>query len=252
MYNQKHEVVNSKAGRTTAAEAGARTMTSVLEAIQAKYNLPITAFDWLDPTVQVLNYRLSEINDGQSDDVKILSIKGLPIVFNPATKNFFPEGRPECCVNLEECVCDDEDEPCYNRIDFSHLACRLGEIEKEASRTLLSKDFMIPLQLHPINKDEDLFYFEDVEAEYALRPRNGEWDGQKVLNAINSLLPEGMSFRLEDSMTWCLDSPNDDYSVVPVMPIYPVDKTGSDDYDPIAYLSLGLVEMLRNEMKKES
>jgi len=253
MSMNNNEVVNSKAGRTTEAETGARKMTSVLEAIKAKYNLPVTAYDWLNPKVQVLNYRLSEVNEGQSEDVAILSMHGVPIVFNADSKKFFPAWNPEYSVDLEESVFNDDFDE-NKRIDLSYLVARLEEIAKEASEAKLTLSDVEPMQWRYIDYDQDLFYVDDADSPYTITPKKGEWDGRLVRDAINSLLPEGMSFIFDngDGLDECLVLPDDERGVVPVLSVYPVDRSGCDDYDPIAYLSLGLIEMLRNEMKKDS
>ena len=128
MNNIKSEVVNSKAGRTTEVKAEPRNNISILEALEAKYNLPVTAVDWREPTVQVLDKCLSTIPDDFDGETDIMTLKMSPIRYCGSSKRFFSTLSSEKYVSLEECVFDDDEN---YRIDLSFLAARLKEMAND-------------------------------------------------------------------------------------------------------------------------
>ena len=130
MTSQRNEVANSKAGRTTETKAEPLNI-SVLQALEAKYNLPVTAFDWKNPIVQILETCLSSISDEDDGETEIVSIQTIPIVFSGSTKAFYPKYcSSKGYVALEDAVILDDYEG-YNRIDLSILAALLQDIVNE-------------------------------------------------------------------------------------------------------------------------
>ena len=128
MTTQTNEIVNSKAGRTIETKSDPRRI-SVLEALEAKYNLPVSAFDWLAPIVQVLHTRLSTISNEDEGETGIVSIRSIPIIYSGSTRRFHPKYTSNLFVDLEDAVFLDIDE--YDRIDLSYLASLLEEMAED-------------------------------------------------------------------------------------------------------------------------